>query len=49
MIKIGIFLAGLYIFVSILIPIILLIYPTIVKHIVFMNTSKLIFYKNEFK
>jgi hypothetical protein len=39
MIKIGILLAGLYILASLIIPIVLLSYPTIVKHIVFMNMS----------
>jgi hypothetical protein len=39
MIKIGILLVGLYILASVIIPIVLLTYPIIVKHIVFMNMS----------
>jgi hypothetical protein len=43
MIKVGTFLAGLYILISLIIPIVLLSYPLILKHLVFMNTSTFIF------
>jgi hypothetical protein len=49
MMKIGIVIVGLYVLASTIIPIVLLIYPTIVKHIVFMNMSKLIFCIDELK
>ena len=49
MIKIGILIGGLYIVASTIIPIVLFIYPTIVKHIVFLNMSMLIFSIDQFK
>jgi hypothetical protein len=41
LIKISAVLAGLYILVSLTLPIVLIVYPSIIKHIVFMNFCKI--------
>ncbi|CAF2515977.1 unnamed protein product [Rotaria sp. Silwood2] len=39
-IKISLILAGLYILASLALPIVLIVHPTIIKHVVFLNILK---------
>ena len=39
--KISVMIGGVYVVMSLVLPILLIVYPTMIKHIVFMNVCKI--------